>query len=195
MATRSNDALVRQAAVEALGRLGLFHDAKLLGDRSKLVQRTAAWALGRLSRHPEHAGYGHRDGAGVAGRSDAMGRDTRLFARTSPRSRAREIASSLVRVAKADPVQWFGCMRFDGLWQFWFWTRIRRRRARSRIPCWLRSEKRASVGERSSSDCDLQSCRREYSLSVQQLGCPACAARGSRPSDSREASGGVEARG
>src|ERR1051325_2089019 len=33
-AAHSPDALVRQAAVEALGRLGIFHDTALLGDPS-----------------------------------------------------------------------------------------------------------------------------------------------------------------
>src|SRR5207248_7016266 len=52
----SGDALLRQAAVEALGRLGrpdpVF--AALLGDPSKLVQRTAAWAMRQsYSRHPD----------------------------------------------------------------------------------------------------------------------------------------------
>src|SRR5258706_13056577 len=53
-ATQSKDALLRQAAVEALGRLGVRANicAKGLGDPSKLVQRTAAWALRQsYSRH------------------------------------------------------------------------------------------------------------------------------------------------
>ena len=50
-AAQSPDALVRQAAVEALGRLGLREEfyGRLLGDPSKLVQRTAAWAMRPLS--------------------------------------------------------------------------------------------------------------------------------------------------
>ena len=49
-AAESTDALVRQAAVEALGRLGVRATtaAELLGDPSKLVQRTAAWALRQI---------------------------------------------------------------------------------------------------------------------------------------------------
>ena len=46
-AAASPDALIRQAAAEALGRLG-GQDAvllELLGDPSKMVQRTAAWAV------------------------------------------------------------------------------------------------------------------------------------------------------
>ena len=56
-AAQSNDALIRQAAVEALGRLGAAEavsTAKLLGDPSKMVQRTAAWAMRQsYSRHAD----------------------------------------------------------------------------------------------------------------------------------------------
>ena len=53
-ATQANDALIRQAATEALGRLGQREPVlvKLLGDPSKMVQRTAAWAMRQTySRH------------------------------------------------------------------------------------------------------------------------------------------------
>src|SRR5947207_851537 len=55
-AAQSRDALLRQAAAEALGRLGQREPlySRLLGDPSKLVQRTAAWAMRQAySRHPE----------------------------------------------------------------------------------------------------------------------------------------------
>lgn len=57
-AAGSNDVLIRQAAVEALGRLALPETAPLLvkrlSDDSKLVQRTAAWALRQIySRHEQ----------------------------------------------------------------------------------------------------------------------------------------------
>src|SRR6185437_3519778 len=53
-AAQSNDALIRQAAAEALGRLGRREPvlSNLLGDPSKMVQRTAAWAMRQTySRH------------------------------------------------------------------------------------------------------------------------------------------------
>jgi len=57
-AARSNDALIRQGAAEALGRLAdatsLDLLGHLLGDPSKLVQRTAAWAIRQV--------YSRRDG-------------------------------------------------------------------------------------------------------------------------------------
>ena len=57
-AAQSNEVLVRQAAVEALGRLALPATVpllvKLLEDPSKLVQRTAAWSLRQVyGAHPD----------------------------------------------------------------------------------------------------------------------------------------------
>src|SRR5262249_11875688 len=60
-AADSPDALVRQAAAEAVGRLGGQDAAllELLGDPSKMVQRTAAWAVRQsYSRHPETSSAG-----------------------------------------------------------------------------------------------------------------------------------------
>ncbi len=59
-AANSNDALIRQAAAEVLGRLAMPSTAaslaRLLGDPSKLVQRTAAWSLRQIyTRHPDTA--------------------------------------------------------------------------------------------------------------------------------------------
>src|ERR1043166_5209413 len=56
--TGSNEVLVRQAAVEALGRLAPPQTGSLLaqrlGDASKLVQRAAAWSLRQVyAAHPE----------------------------------------------------------------------------------------------------------------------------------------------
>src|SRR5262249_18800260 len=54
IAFESNDALLRQAAAETLRRLGAYDRRleRLLGDPSKMVQRTAAWALRQsFSRH------------------------------------------------------------------------------------------------------------------------------------------------
>src|ERR671930_921568 len=54
-AAQSRDALLRQAALEALGRLRSSSDcyAKALGDPSKLVQRTAAWAMRQAGEPPD----------------------------------------------------------------------------------------------------------------------------------------------
>ena len=76
-ATQSNDALIRQAAVEALGRLGA--ESKLLGDPSKLVQRTAAWATRQAySRHPDTPSADLTGCAGLRRRPHPMGRHARL---------------------------------------------------------------------------------------------------------------------
>jgi squalene cyclase len=55
-AAASNEALIRQLAVEALGRVAPEAYARSaaagLGDRSKLVQRTAAWAVRQIFDDP-----------------------------------------------------------------------------------------------------------------------------------------------
>ena len=82
-AAQSNEALVRQAAVEALGRLAIPATApllvKLLEDPSKLVQRTAAWRLRQVyGAHPDTATRNFRR-ARFSGRAHAWGA-TRVFA-------------------------------------------------------------------------------------------------------------------
>ena len=140
-ATRSTDALIRQAAAEALGRLGQLPDAKLLGDPSKMVQRTAAWALGSLT-----AGIRSMPVRTIEPRSNrrTTGRDgarRASFARISPRSRKRagtggfvgESSPTLIRV------RWCGCRPSRALAVLVLDRRTRRRRARSRTPCSPRS--------------------------------------------------------
>jgi hypothetical protein len=61
-AAQSNDALIRQAATEALGRLALPSSmpqlVALLSDPSKLVQRTAAWSLRQVYGNHTETGDG-----------------------------------------------------------------------------------------------------------------------------------------
>jgi hypothetical protein len=121
-ATASTDALVRQAAVEALGRLGQFHDTKLLGDPSKLVQRTAGWALRQsYSRHPETPSSELT--AALASPNDRVRWGaTRVFAaHFSALGRRPEIAKALAKLVD-DPVKTVRMQAVKGLWQLWFWT-------------------------------------------------------------------------
>src|SRR5438094_2490094 len=57
--TASNETLIRQQAIEALGRVAPEAYEPLLcaglGDRSKLVQRTAAWAARQIYNRSEDA--------------------------------------------------------------------------------------------------------------------------------------------
>lgn len=122
-ATRSNDALIRQAAAEALGRLGRAPDAALLGDPSKLVQRTVAWATRQAYvRHPE------KDLAPLyAALTDAQDRvrwgAARLFAaHFSELAQHGALAQPLARLASSDPSPLIRTDAIKGLWQFWFWT-------------------------------------------------------------------------
>ncbi|MGH9659975.1 MAG: HEAT repeat domain-containing protein, partial [Bryobacteraceae bacterium] len=77
----SEETLVRQQAIEALGRLRPEAvPAKALADRSKLVQRTAAWALRQVYNGSETAPVDRI--AGALGSPDARTRwsATRVFA-------------------------------------------------------------------------------------------------------------------
>jgi hypothetical protein len=121
-AAQSPDAMVRQAAVEALGRLGAFHDTRLLGDPSKMVQRTAAWALRQsYSRRPETPSS---ELAGALASADDRTRwgATRVFAQHfAALARRPEMARALGKAA-ADPVATVRMQAVKGLWQLWFWT-------------------------------------------------------------------------
>jgi hypothetical protein len=121
-ATASPDALLRQAAVEALGRLGVFHDTKLLGDPSKMVQRTAAWALRQsYSRHPETPST---ELTAALASSDDRTRwgATRVFAQHfAALARRNEMERALAKLVD-DPAVAVRMQAVKGLWQMWFWT-------------------------------------------------------------------------
>jgi hypothetical protein len=121
-ATQSADALVRQAAVEALGRLAVFHDTKLLGDPSKLVQRTAAWSLRQTySRHPETPS-GELMSALASPDDRTRWGATRVFAQHfAALAKRPEMARALAKLVD-DPVTAVRMQAIKGLWQLWFWT-------------------------------------------------------------------------
>jgi hypothetical protein len=123
-AATSNDALVRQAAMEALGRLGIYTPvyAKGLGDPSKLVQRTAAWAMRQsYSRRPDTPSSGVVNALASADDRTRWGA-TRVFAaHFSELARRSDVAAALLKVA-ADPAISTRMNAIKGLWQFWFWT-------------------------------------------------------------------------
>ena len=124
--TGSNEVLVRQAAVEALGRLALPETVPLLaqrlGDASKLVQRAAAWSLRQVyAAHPET-----NDAELLAAMSSRDARTrwgaTRVFAHhfaaLAPR---KDLIAQLAKLA-ADPVLAVRMQAIQGLWQSWFWN-------------------------------------------------------------------------
>jgi hypothetical protein len=123
-AARSNDALIRQAAVEALGRLGSGDPVieKSLGDASKMVQRTAAWAVRqRYSRHPETPAAELVSALGSADERTRWGA-TRVFAQHfSALAQRAEFAAPLAKLT-ADPVVAVRMQAIKGLWQYWFWS-------------------------------------------------------------------------
>jgi hypothetical protein len=119
-AAQSSDVMTRQAAVEALGRLGEVSGQ--LGDPSKMVQRTAAWAMRQqysryvktvpdlLIKALESTDDRTRWGA------------TRVFAsHFSELAKESYFATTLAKLLD-DPVVTNRMNAIKGLWQFWFWT-------------------------------------------------------------------------
>lgn len=121
-AARSNDALVRQVATETLGRLGKAPPEENLGDASKLVQRTAAWAFRQhLSRNlsadraPLVAALGSPDDRTRWGAA-------RVFhAHFAALAKHAEFAEAL-RKQTGDPVPSIRMSSVRALWQYWFWS-------------------------------------------------------------------------
>jgi hypothetical protein len=125
-AAQSNETMIRQAAVEALGRLALPGDlpllVKLLEDPSKLVQRTAAWSIRQVyGAHPESD---DRELLGALASPSARLRwgATRVFAHSfASLARRNELIAALDHLA-ADPAPVVRMQAVRGLWQAWFWN-------------------------------------------------------------------------
>lgn len=123
-ATQSNDALIRQAAAEALGRLGDRDGSvlPLLADGSKMVQRTAAWAVRQsYSRHTETPSsdlLAAMDSSNDRARWGAA----RVFSQHfSALARRPELEPALAKLSN-DPALAVQMMAIKGIWQFWFWS-------------------------------------------------------------------------
>ncbi len=125
-AAQSNEALIRQAAVEALGRLALPTDipllVKLLEDPSKLVQRTAAWSLRQVyGAHPESEDRELRAALASENARLRWGA-TRVFAHHfASLAKRGELIAALERLA-SDPAPAVRMQAVRGLWQAWFWN-------------------------------------------------------------------------
>ncbi len=114
--TRSNDALIRHAAVEALSRIGVSAPAALLGDPSKMVQRAAARAI-RLAQ----------DNATILaalGSADDRTRwaSTRVFAQHFSELAKNDAYAPKLQALLNDPVPVIRMGATKALWQYWFWT-------------------------------------------------------------------------
>ncbi|HUS06230.1 MAG TPA: HEAT repeat domain-containing protein [Bryobacteraceae bacterium] len=125
-AAASGDVLVRQQAVEALGRVAQPASLPLLiaklTDPSKLVQRTAAWAVRQVySRHADVPAAELK--TALAASSDRMRWGaTRIFAtHFAALAQRPEIAVWLSHLGE-DSVTAVRMQAVKGLWQLWFWT-------------------------------------------------------------------------
>jgi hypothetical protein len=125
-AAQSNDALIRQQAAEALGRVAspatLDLLAVLLGDHSKMVQRTAAWGIRQIYSRHDATPTTVLEFALASGNDRVRWGATRVFAtHFSALARRSELAKPLMVLA-ADPVPIIRMQALKGLWQFWFWS-------------------------------------------------------------------------
>ena len=120
------DPFIRQQAVETMGRHAMAEAIPTmlarLGDHSKLVQRTAAWALRRTySTHSLKSKQGLA--AALDSRNDRLRWGaTRVFAQHfAALAQSPELAQALARRTNdAHPA--VATMAVKGLWQLWFWT-------------------------------------------------------------------------
>jgi hypothetical protein len=121
-AAHSHDALLRQAAIEALGRIRQCPDPAFLGDASKMVQRTAAWAMRQAhSRNPDLPIDDVRTALASPDDRTRWGA-TRIFAAHFSALAGRpELAADLERLAE-DRIPAVRMAAVKGLWQFWFWS-------------------------------------------------------------------------
>ena len=124
-AVRSEEALVRQAAAAALGRIAdpRSVDAlrQALGDSNKMVQRTAAWSLRQLGSR-KHLGFEAMQSAlGDSNERVRLGA-TRIFStHFSYLTHQMQLADSLIqRLADPSPVIRMNALK--GLWQWWYWN-------------------------------------------------------------------------
>lgn len=121
-ATESNDALIRQAAVEALGRLGEAPHPRLLGDPSKLVQRTAAWATRQaLTRNPSASSEALLQALTHADDRMRWGALRTFHTHFAVLARQPRVAEALQQRI-TDPVPVIRMEAAKALWQLWFWN-------------------------------------------------------------------------
>lgn len=125
-AARSNDALIRQAAAEALGRLGdpasVGTLTALLGDPSKLVQRAAAWSLRQIySRHDDTPGAPLLAALSSPNARARWGA-ARVFAHHFAALARRPDMVAALEKTSSDPVIPVRMDAVKALWQAWFWN-------------------------------------------------------------------------
>jgi HEAT repeats len=126
VATGSNDALIRQKAAEALGRLADKSSTAiligLLNDPSKLVQRSAAWSLRQIYSRREDTPNAPLLAALSSSNARTRWGATRVFARQfAVLARRDEMLTALEKLS-SDPVVPIRMDAIKSLWQAWFWN-------------------------------------------------------------------------
>jgi hypothetical protein len=125
-AAQSNDAYIRQAAVEALGRIADPADLPFLiarfEDSSKLVQRSAAWAVRQIYSRHTTTPTAPLEEALLKGNERTRWGATRVFAQHfSALAQRPGLDVALAKAAQSsEPAIQIQALK--GLWQMWFWT-------------------------------------------------------------------------
>jgi hypothetical protein len=123
---QSPDVMVRQQALEAIGRSGavslLEIAMKALGDPSKLVQRTAAWAIRQIYARNANVDTTPPQSALRSSSSRIRWGATRVFAtHFSSLTADANLAGALIAAA-SDSEPAIRIQALKGLWQWWYWT-------------------------------------------------------------------------
>jgi hypothetical protein len=131
---RSSDVMVRQQALEAIGRSGapslLPVALDALGDSSKLVQRTAAWAVRQIATRNEDVDVAGIEAALRSASSRARWGATRIFAtHFSSLAQNSRLAEPLIAAASAEEPA-IRIQALKGLWQWWHWSADEQLRSR-----------------------------------------------------------------
>jgi hypothetical protein len=123
--TRSGETLIRQQAIEALGRVAPERYVEMLspglGDPSKMVQRTAAWATRQYYSRNDTGMLGSLL-AGLEGNERQRWGATRVFATHASALALRPSYAKWLARLVDDPVPTVRMQALKGLWQYWFWT-------------------------------------------------------------------------
>jgi hypothetical protein len=123
---QSKDVMVRQQALEAIGRSGsrelIDVGISSLGDPSKLVQRTAAWAVRQIyTRNPELKTTALQIALRSPSSRTRWGA-TRVFATHFSSLTGDTALSDALLSTASDSEPAISIQALKGLWQWWYWT-------------------------------------------------------------------------
>ncbi len=124
-AAGADEALIRQAAIMALGRVAHPNATDLLknalGDPNKMVQRSAAWALRQIASRRNSGFQAIHEALQDNNDRVRLGASRIFWTHFSALAERKELAECLVKLS-ADPIPTIRMNALKGLWQWWYWT-------------------------------------------------------------------------